>query len=197
MPDPRPRPEWIFRSAGVLQGVRPVGYHPSPAFASPRTRNPRRMNSFESRITVAVMAERDGRLLYVREQTPDGIVINQPAGHVEQGEQLVQAAFRETLEETAWQVDITGFLGIYIFQPAPGSAVYHRYCFIAEPRRQDTGQSLDDGILEALWLTPEELEQRPGEHRSPLVARCTRDYQAGKRLPLDAIYEHPWPLQQR
>jgi 8-oxo-dGTP pyrophosphatase MutT (NUDIX family) len=155
------------------------------------------MNSFEPRITVATIVEREGRLLLVRERQADGIVINQPAGHVEAGEQLIQAAFRETLEETAWRVRVTDFLGIYIFQPAAGAAVYHRYCFIAEPEAHDTGQRLDDGILEALWLSPEELDARAAEHRSPLVARCVADYRSGKRLPLDAIYQHPWPLQHR
>lgn len=155
------------------------------------------MNSFEPRITVATVVEQDERLLFVRERQNGSVVINQPAGHVEYGEALTQAAFRETLEETAWRVEITGWLGVYIFQPAPGAGVYHRYCFIGQPLGRDEQQRLDDGILEALWLNPGELEAAAAEHRSPLVAQCVRDYQAGQRLPLDAIYQHPWPLQQR
>lgn len=156
-----------------------------------------RMNSFEPRITVATMVEQDQALLCVREDKAHGRVINQPAGHVEHGESLSQAAFRETLEETAWRVEITDLLGIYIFQPEVGAPVYHRYCFVAEPRHHDPGQRLDSDIHEALWLLPSELQQRHSEHRSPLVGRCLQDYLNGRRLPLDAIYEHPWPLQHR
>lgn len=153
------------------------------------------MNSFEPRITVATVVERDGRLLFVRERDNGRTVINQPAGHVEYGETLAQAAFRETLEETAWTVRITDFLGVYIFQPRPDAGVFHRYCFVGEALSHDTGQRLDDGILEALWLTPHEVEEAAGEHRSPLVQRCATDFLDGRRLPLDAIYQHPWPLQ--
>lgn len=154
------------------------------------------MNSFQPHITVATLVEQEGRLLLVRERVGGRAVLNQPAGHVEAGERLVQAAFRETLEETAWRVDINAFLGIYIFQPRPGAGVFHRYCFLGEARQQDPGQQLDDGIIEALWLTPEEIEARAHEHRSPLVWRCIQDWRDGRRLPLDLIYEHPWPLQQ-
>ena len=153
------------------------------------------MNSFSPRITVATVVEQDGRFLLVREQDDDRLVLNQPAGHVEAGEQLAQAAWRETLEETAWQVEVSAFLGVYIYQPLINGPVFHRYCFIAEAQRHDPRQRLDDGIVEAVWLTPQELAAAAGEHRSPLVARCVQDYLDGRRLPLDVIYQHPWPLQ--
>ncbi len=69
------------------------------------------MNSFEPHITVATVVEQDGRLLFVREHQDGALVLNQPAGHVEFGEDLMQAAYRETLEETAWQVEVTDLLG--------------------------------------------------------------------------------------
>jgi len=153
------------------------------------------MNSFEPHITVATVVEQEGRLLFVREMKGGQAVLNQPAGHAEFGEDLMQAAYRETLEETAWRVEITDLLGWYIFQPNPGGGVYYRTCFLARPLGHDPHQKLDTGILEALWLTPEELAARDGEHRSPLVQRCVDDYRSGRRLPLDAIYQHPWPLQ--
>ncbi|PKM23025.1 MAG: NUDIX hydrolase [Gammaproteobacteria bacterium HGW-Gammaproteobacteria-14] len=155
------------------------------------------MNSFEPHITVATIVERDGHFLMVREESEGRIVLNQPAGHVEAGESLIQAAFRETLEETAWQVEITGLLGLYVYQPRRGAGVYYRICFSAEPRQHDPRQKLDTGIIEAVWLTPEALHERHMEHRGPLVQRCIDDYLSGRRLPLDAIYQHPWPLQQR
>lgn len=156
------------------------------------------MNSFEPHITVATIVEQDGRFLFVREDDGSGrLVINQPAGHVEAGETLIQAAFRETLEETAWQVEATALLGTYIFQPRIRGGIYYRFCFIARPLQHDAAQRLDRGIVEALWLTPEELAERRNEHRSPLVARCLDDYLTGQRLPLSSVYQHPWPLQQR
>lgn len=154
------------------------------------------MNSFEPHITVATLVEDGGRFLLVHEEDKGRQVYNQPAGHVEHGEQLIQAAFRETLEETAWTVNITGLLGFYVYQPRAGAGVFYRSCFIAEPLRHDPEQRLDDGIIEAVWLTPEEIAARRNEHRSPLVQRCLDDYLSGRRLPLDVIYEHPWPLQQ-
>lgn len=154
------------------------------------------MNSFEPHITVACVVEQDGKFLFVREMSKGLDVINQPAGHVEFGETLMQAAYRETLEETAWQVEITDLLGWYIFQPSRGAGVYYRTCFVARPLRHDPKQKLDKGIIEALWLTADQFRERRQQHRSPLVERCLDDYLSGRRLPLDTIYQHPWPLQQ-
>jgi len=153
------------------------------------------MNSFTARITVATLVEQDGKFLLVREHANNQLVLNQPAGHVEAGESLLQAAFRETLEETAWQVEITDFLGVYIFQPARDTGIYYRFCFVARPLNHDSRQKLDREIVEAVWLGADEILARSAEHRSPLVAQCLRDYLDGRRLPLDSIYQHPWPLQ--
>ena len=153
------------------------------------------MNSFEPHITVACVVEQDGRFLFVREMSKGQEVLNQPAGHVEFGENLMQAAYRETLEETAWQVEITDLLGWYIFQPFRGAGVYYRTCFVARPVSHDPGQKLDTGILGSECLTPDELRSRRPQHRSALVEKCLDDYLSGRRLPLDTIYQHPWPLQ--
>ena len=154
------------------------------------------MNSFTAHITVASVVEQDGRFLMVRESVNQSApVLNQPAGHVESGETLIQAVFRETLEETGWQVEAESLLGTYIFQPAVGQGIYYRFCFSARPVSHDPHQRLDDGIIEACWLSATELKARANEHRSPLVQRCVDDYLSGRRLPLDAIYQHPWPLQ--
>jgi 8-oxo-dGTP pyrophosphatase MutT (NUDIX family) len=155
------------------------------------------MNSFDPHITVATVVEQDGRFLLVREHAGGQLVLNQPAGHVEAGESLVQAAFRETLEETAWQIEITDLLGLYVYQPVRGAGVYYRICFVGRALHHDPKQKLDTGIVGAEWLTAEELRRCPGEHRSPLTQRCVDDYLSGRRLPLDSIYQHPWPLQQR
>lgn len=153
------------------------------------------MNSFAPRITVATIVEQEGRFLFVEELQGEQLVLNQPAGHVEKGESLPQAAFRETLEETAWTVEIGDLVGIYIYQPRPNAGVYYRFCFVGKPLRHDRYQKLDSGIQGAVWLTAEELANRHQQHRSPLVAKCLEDYLAGQRLPQQAVYQHPWPLQ--
>lgn len=139
--------------------------------------------------TVATIVEQDGRFLIVEEISSGQRVFNQPAGHIEEHERLIQAACRETLEETRWEVEISHFLGIYI-NTAPNGITYHRYCFIATPVCEHPESPLDDGIIAAHWLTREQLVERQAHLRSPLVMRAIDDYLTGRRLPLEVIYEH-------
>ena len=141
-------------------------------------------------VTVAAVVERDGRFLLVEEQTRDGIRINQPAGHLESGESLVAAAARETLEETACDFTPSHLLGVYLWRASDG-VTFTRFAFVGTAGEPETGRSLDDGIVRAFWLTPDELRARVAEHRSPLVMRCVDDYLRGQRFPLDSIYTHP------
>lgn len=145
---------------------------------------------WSAHVTVAIVVEQNNRFLMVEEYAKErgSQVFNQPAGHVEAGESLLEACLRETLEETAWHVQITDLLGIYTYTP-PGALdrTYYRFCFIAQAI-EDTGRSLDPDITATHWLTLQELEQS-GQARSPLVLQCIRDYQAGKRLPFDIINE--------
>jgi len=141
-------------------------------------------------VTVAAVVERDGQFLLVEEQTREGIRINQPAGHLDPGESLVHAAVRETLEETACEFAPTHLLGVYLWRAANG-VTYTRFAFVGTIGAPRPGRPLDDGILRALWLTPEALSARAAEHRSPLVMRCIEDYLGGQRFALEAIYTHP------
>lgn len=149
--------------------------------------------AWQSRVTVAVVVEQDGRFLLVEEHNENSAspVINQPAGHVEAGETLVTAAVREALEETGWAVEVTDLLGFYTYTPPHAAAdyTYYRVCFIAKAL-EHYNRPLDQGIIRAVWLTLDELEAT-GQARSPLVTRCLRDYLAGQRFPLNLIYEHP------
>ena len=149
--------------------------------------------SWSAHVTVATVIQQDDRFLLVEEKT-DGVmhpVYNQPAGHVEAGETLIQAALRETLEETAWQVEITDFLGIYTYTPPMfPDRTYYRFCFLAKAL-QDTQQTLDTNILQATWLTLDEL-QNSGRARSPLVVKAIQDALSGQKYPLSIIYEHPF-----
>ena len=143
-------------------------------------------------VTVATVVVRDGCLLMVEETVGGQRVINQPAGHLEPDESLQDAACRETLEETGWEVRLTGFVGAYQWK-APGGADgrpgrhYLRFAFAAEPVRHHPDRALDEGIIQALWLTPAELQAQSGRHRSPLVWRAAADFLAGRRRPLDLL----------
>ena len=147
-------------------------------------------SQWKPNVTVAAVIERDGRFLFVEEETAAGVRLNQPAGHLERGESLLAACVRETLEESAWHFAPRELVGIYLW-PADGTDItYLRFAFCGELQRHDSERRLDAGILRALWLTPEELQARRGEHRSPLVAQCVADYLAGQRLPLAALRDY-------
>jgi ADP-ribose pyrophosphatase YjhB (NUDIX family) len=138
-------------------------------------------------ITVATIVERDGKFLMVRENSGGRLVYNQPAGHVEPNETLFDAALRETLEETAWRVELKQLLGIYQYTSAENGITYIRHCFIAKAIEPRTERNLDPDILEAKWLTLKELEDFESELRSPLVLRVIRDYLSGVNFPLNVV----------
>lgn len=150
--------------------------------------------SWMPHVTVATIVQDDQqRFLFVEEQSLSAshLVINQPAGHVEAHETLIEAAVRETLEETGWTVDVTHLLGIYTYTPpADPDCTYYRFCFLAKPLSHDAARPLDTGIEQALWMTLEALEET-ARARSPLVIRCVQDALQGKRYPLDIIFEQP------
>ena len=138
-------------------------------------------------VTVAAMIERDGRFLLVEEETDDGIRLNQPAGHLDEGESLVDAVAREALEETAHRFMPEFLVGIYQWRRPDGQATYLRFAFGGRLLGVEAERALDHGILRALWLTPEEIAVERSRHRSPLVMQCIRDYLAGRRYGLDLI----------
>jgi 8-oxo-dGTP pyrophosphatase MutT (NUDIX family) len=129
------------------------------------------------------------------EETVGGqLVLNQPAGHLEPDETLIEAALRETREETGWDVRLTAFVGAYQWK-APvnpdgsGGRHYLRFAFAAEPVAHDPARTLDEGIVRALWMTPSELQAAQARHRSPLVWRVAADFLGGRRHPLE-ITQH-------
>lgn len=138
-------------------------------------------------VTVATVVVRDGRLLVVEEMVRGQRVLNQPAGHLEPDESLLDAALRETLEETGWDVTLTAFIGAYQWKAPADGRHFLRMAFAAEPLRHHAGRPLDEGILHALWLTPAELAAESARHRSPLVWQVVEDFLAGRRFPLQAL----------
>ena len=142
-------------------------------------------------VTVAAVIEREGRYLLVEEETDDGVRLNQPAGHLDENESLVEACARETLEESAWQFVPTALVGIYQWQRPQKDITYLRFVFAGTLGAFDAKRKLDDGILRSLWMTLEEVRNSQDRHRSPLVLQCIVDHQAGQRIPLTAINHYP------
>lgn len=146
-------------------------------------------------VTVATVVVSDGRLLMVEELVGGRLVLNQPAGHLEPDESLLDAALRETREETGWDVRLTAFVGAYQWKaPAVDGAEgrhYLRFAFAAVPVAHDPARPLDAGIERAVWMTPDELRAAAGRHRSPLVWQAVDDHLAGRRHPLDLLRHIP------
>jgi len=138
-------------------------------------------------VVVAAIVERDGRFLLVEEHTAEGLRLNQPAGHWERGETLLDAVRRETLEETAHHVEPQALLGCYSTHYPRRDITYLRFAYVCSLSGFDAERKLDDGIVRAVWLTPDELAASPIPHRSPLVMRCVQDYLGGRRFPLDFV----------
>ncbi|GGD60172.1 NUDIX hydrolase [Pseudoxanthomonas indica] len=142
-------------------------------------------------VTVATVVVRDGRLLLVEERAQGRLVLNQPAGHLEPDESLLDAALRETREETGWDVRLTAFVGAYQWKAEETGRHYLRFAFAAEPLRHDPARPLDEGIVDTHWLTPAELQQAQARHRSPLVWQAVQDFLGGRRYPLDMLQLMP------
>jgi 8-oxo-dGTP pyrophosphatase MutT (NUDIX family) len=141
----------------------------------------------EVHVTVAAVVARDGKFLFVEESVGGRTVLNQPAGHWEAGETLLEAVVRETLEETGWDVEPTALLGVYEFEPPELGYGFLRFAYLARPLRHHSDRPLDPGIARALWLTSEELRAERARHRSPMVQRCVDDALAGVSHPLSLI----------
>jgi 8-oxo-dGTP pyrophosphatase MutT (NUDIX family) len=157
--------------------------------------------------TVAAIIERDGRFMLVEEHTSVGLQLNNPAGHLDPGESLVDACAREALEETAHLFTPTALVGVYLsrFQrpatadPAVAADAAHgspadveditylRFAFCGQLGEQQLNRALDTGIVRTLWLTPDEVRASAARHRSPLLVRCMEDYLAGQRFPLELL----------
>lgn len=138
-------------------------------------------------LTVAAVVERDGQFLFVEERVSNRIVFNQPAGHVERGEHIVDAVVRETLEETAWIFHPEALVGVYYWEQPERHRTFLRFAFSGTVSDHDPSRALDRGIERAVWMTREQLVARAPRLRSPMVLRCIDDFRAGKRFPMEIV----------
>lgn len=144
-------------------------------------------NDWAPHVTVATIVESDGRYLMVYEKADGKLVYNQPAGHLDPNETLKEAAIRETVEETGWTVELTGVVGIHLYTAPSNGITYFRTTFIANAISHDATRELDTGIIEAVWLTYEEIIGRKEQLRSPMTLQIIEEYRAGKWFSLDVI----------
>lgn len=138
-------------------------------------------------VTVAAVAQRHGQFLFVEERVGGELVINQPAGHLDPGENLIEAVVRETLEETAWHFEPEALVGIYLWRQPQNGLTFLRFSFAGRVSGHDTSLDLDDGIERALWLTRDQITSQQPRLRSPMVLRGVDDFLAGQRIPLAVL----------
>lgn len=148
-------------------------------------------------VTVAAVIENDGRFLLVEEHTPEGLRLNNPAGHLEPAESPEQGCVREVLEETAHAFTPSALVGVYLsrFQRGTDDITYLRFAFCGTLGAFDASRTLDTGIVRTVWMTADEIRQSTARHRSPLVLQCMEDYLKGQRFSLALIHTDPSVLQ--
>lgn len=144
-------------------------------------------------VTVAAVVESKGRFLMVEEETELGTVFNQPAGHLEKDEDLVGAMLRETLEETAWEVEPESLIAVYRWPHPHLDITYLRFAFAARPIRHHPERALDEGIIATHWLDLDALRSNRERHRGPQVWQCIDDYLHGEHMPLSCLKELHYP----
>ncbi|TAH13533.1 MAG: NUDIX hydrolase [Curvibacter sp.] len=145
-------------------------------------------------VTVAAVIEQNGRFLLVEEHTPEGLRLNNPAGHLDPAETPAEGCSREVLEETAYAFTPTYLLGLYLSRLQRQRAetmedvTYLRFAYAGTLGAFDAQRSLDTGIVRTVWLSADELRASQERHRSPLVLQCMEDYLRGQRYPMELVY---------
>ena len=140
-------------------------------------------------VTVAAVVEHERRFLIVEEAIGGRLVLNQPAGHLEEGETLQEAVVRETLEETGYRFTPEAVIGLYRWPSR--ERTYLRIVYTGRCSEPTTAPTLDGGIVRTLWLSEPELSGQPQRLRSPLVMHAIRDYLGGRRYPLELVHDIP------
>lgn len=176
-------------NASLMKTVKPVDVAALPGASLLPSKQ-----RWKPNVTVAAVVEREGRFLLVEEQTSDGLLLNNPAGHLDEGESPLQAVVRETFEETACHLTVDAFLGIFMSRfrrtRTGADTTYMRLAFVGHVSDAVVGQALDEGIVRVVWMTVDEIRAQPHRMRSPLVLECIEHYLAGVRFPLSTLLIH-------
>ena len=144
--------------------------------------------NWQPHITVAAVIERKQKYLLVEERVEGHVVLNQPAGHWEPGESLLEAATRETIEETGWEFFPSALVGIYRWQHPRKEETFLRFTFCGHTGTHRVSNKLDEGIISADWYSANEILALPEEKvRSTMVIHSLKDYLAGNRYDLNLI----------
>jgi 8-oxo-dGTP pyrophosphatase MutT (NUDIX family) len=143
--------------------------------------------SWNPEVTVAAIVEQDGRFLMVEERLRGKLVLNQPAGHLEDRESMLEAVIRETREETAWRFHPEALVGIYLWRNPDNDRSFLRFAFCGSVDDHQPRLPLDIGIVRAVWMSHEQILAQPARLRSPLVLRCLDDFLRGSRQPLETV----------
>lgn len=138
-------------------------------------------------VTVAAIARKDQKFLLVEEEADNLIVFNQPAGHLEKDESLIDAVKREVIEETAWTFQPEGIVGLYLYPNPHIDITYLRICFYGSCVQHYPERNLDEGIIRAVWMDAEELKENTDKMRSTMVMQCINDFLSGQRYPLEIL----------
>ena len=138
-------------------------------------------------VTVAAVIEKNHRFLLVEEETSNGLAFNQPAGHLEENEDLISAVKREVCEETAWQFDPLNVVSIQLWRRNPDAPSFLRVCFSGQCHSYNPNQKLDEGIITTHWLTREEILSKHQQLRSPLVLKSVDQYLSGEHYHLTLL----------
>jgi len=148
------------------------------------------MTAWHTRVTAACVVEHEGRYLMVeeRDERSGQLVFNQPAGHLDPGESILEAALRETREETGWRVQLDAIIGIALYTPPGAGFTYHRTTFAARPVEQLENARIDPEIHRVHWMDYEAILGQSARMRSPLVLASIQRYRQGLCYPLDVIF---------
>ena len=140
-------------------------------------------------VTVAAIIRQQNRYLLVEENADNRVVFNQPAGHLEKNESLIDAVKREVMEETTRKFYPEYVTGIYLFNNIENDTCYLRFCFYGECGDENRNLELDKEILRAVWMSYDEIKSNKESLRTPLVDQCISDYLSGQKIPLSVLHE--------
>lgn len=146
--------------------------------------------SKEQRLGVGVVLEHKnhpGKILLVEEGSSNaayGKVSGQvciPLGHLEDGEDFLGAASRESIEETGYsEVKINHLLGVYQ-HPVGICVVYIGEVF------GEQGQIKDGEIKRAFWYKPESILKAEFDFRGGFLTTVQHYQDSSRRYPLEIV----------